>query len=329
MRKILEQVCEVELSHKWRRNKAWEDEHLTGSLAPLRVVLRRFETIPLAIVLLSFIALYATLASVPIGMLALIPTYLFYAATLLVPLGVLALGALLLARRVTRDAGRAPRFLASFLSSVGVAGIVVALWSTLVWPHLQYSETTGEGVRFFADFCERYEATTLRRLPGFEMTELQFYGWWPMKLALILFVLNMIITTLRRIEFTFKNLGVLSVHTGIVIIALGSLFYQRFKLEGDVLLPAAVQGERAGQPKRSFFSREEVVLAVAQDMAFNGQPRFEQRLLRRLPRYNAYNLGVTIPEDAPSLSEVMGEAPAPRPGDSLDLNLEIPRPEGR
>ena len=57
------------MSHKWRRNKKWEDEHLTGPLTPIRVVLRLFETIPLAIVLLVFISLYATLASVPIGMI--------------------------------------------------------------------------------------------------------------------------------------------------------------------------------------------------------------------------------------------------------------------
>jgi len=313
------------MSHKWRRNKAWEDEHLTGSLAPVRVVLRVFETIPLAIVLLAFISLYATLASVPIGMLALIPTYAFYAITLLAPLAVLSIATVLLARRATRGSGRAARFLASFVPGVLVILAVGALWRSQVWPRLWYSQTTGEGVRFFADFCEAYASTTLRRLPGFEMTELQFYAWWPMKLALILFVINMIVTTVRRIEFNFKNLGVLSVHTGIVIIALGSLFYQRFKLEGDVLLPAAARGQPEGQPKRSFFSREEVVLFVAREMAFSGQPRFEQRLLRGMPRYNAYGLGVTIPDDAESLSSALGADP-PVPGRSRPLRLEVPHP---
>jgi len=314
------------MSQKWRRNKAWEDENLTGALAPVRRILRLFETIPLAITLLAFISLYATLASVPIGMLAQIPSYLFYGLTLVVPAGGLVALAVLLARRSTRRSGRGARFLATFVPAVLIAVGAAAVWRAAVWPHLQYSETTGEGVRFFADFCERYEATTLRRLPGFEMTELQFYAWWPMKLALVLFVINMIVTTLRRIEFTFKNLGVLSVHTGIVVIALGSLFYQRFKLEGDVLLPAAAQNERVGQPKRSFFSREEVVLFVAQEMGFAGQPRFEQRLLNGMPRYNAYGLDAAIPEGAQSLASVLNEQDAPKGDRGHDLRLEVPHP---
>ena len=320
------------MSHKWRRNKAWEDEHMNGALAPLRIVLRTFETIPLAIVLLVFIALYATMASVPIGMLALIPTYLVYSLTLLVPLVLAFVLIVWTMRRLIPSSARAKRFVLTFFTLVVVLVSITGLWSMFAWPKMSYSTTTGEGFRLFAGFCERYKSTTLRRLPGFEMTEMQFYAWWPMKLALILFVINMVITTLRRIEFTFKNLGVLSVHTGIVIIALGSIFYQRFKLEGDVLLPSANEGMHAGLPQRSFFSREEVVLFVATETGMMGQPRFEQRLLKHLPRYNDYNLDAALPESVKakgeqSLHELLDPEHTHEHVKGHKLDLEIPHPE--
>jgi hypothetical protein len=319
------------MSHKWRRNKAWEDEHLTGALTPVRVVLRTFETIPLAIVLLVFIAIYATFASVPIGMLALIPTYLVYTLTLLIPLTIAFVLIVWSMRWIIPGSARAKRFVATFFTLVVVLLSITGLWSVYAWPAMNYSTTTGEGFRLFAAFCERYKSTTLRRLPGFEMTEMQFYAWWPMKLALILFVINMVITTLRRIEFTFKNLGVLSVHTGIVVIALGSIFYQRFKLEGDVLLPAASEGTRTGLAQRSFFSREEVVLFVATKTGIMGQPMFEQRLLKRLPRYNDYNLNATLPEsvsgkDSDSLATLLDPSHTHDHHTGHDLLINVPHP---
>lgn len=278
------------MSRKWQQNKAWEDQHLTGVLTPVRLVLRLFSSIPLAVVLLSFISIFCALASVPVGLLALIPTWLIIVGTMLLcallPGG---LGVLFVRWMVPKEA-RAARFSLTVLAGLGLAVAGVGAWLRFAWPALHYDPATGAGLKLFAGFVTEYKSVTVRRLPWLEMTETQFYAWWPMRLALVLFVVNMVTATVRRIEFNFKNIGVLTVHSGIVLIAVGSVFYQRFKQEGDTLIPAPGIGERVGPPQRVFYDREDVVLYVGQHTGFGGQVRFEQRLLDRLPRYNNYNL---------------------------------------
>lgn len=276
------------MSKKWQRNKAWEDEHLVGALAPARWVLRALSSIPLAVVLLVFIAVYATLASVPVGLIAEIPTYAVYGVTVLLAALVPALLGVLFVRAIVPGSARGARFALTLLAGAGLAVGGIGVWARFAWPALHYDPATGSGLMLFPGFVSEYKAVTLRRMPFMEMTETQFYAWWPMRLALIVFVVNMIVATVRRIEFNFKNVGVLSVHTGIVLISVGSVFYQRFKQEGDTLIPAGMAG--VGPAQRSFYDREDVVLYVAQHEDWNGQPRFEQRRLKSVPRYNNYNL---------------------------------------
>ena len=321
------------MSRKWQLTKQWDDEHLRGPLEPLRLILRAFSSITMAIVLLAFIALYAVLASVPIGLLALIPTYLIIALTYL---GALAVGALLpviILRRATRRLGRATRFTLSLLAFIALGVLASVLWLRLAWPVLRYDPITGAGLRLFPEFVSAYEAKTVRRLPFLEMTELQFYSWWPLFLVLMLFVMNMVVATIRRIEFNFKNLGVLTVHTGIVLIALGSLFYGRFKQEGDTILFAAQSPGAPGPPQVAFYDREQVVLYVAQTLAQGGAPRpgsvpghpaWEQRLLRDLPRYNDYNLLAGVDGGQRSLWSVTGADRAWKDNPGLPLSLRVP-----
>lgn len=311
------------MSKKWQRNKAWENEHLVGRLTPIRVVLRVFSSIPTAIVLLLFVAFYAMLASVPIGMLARVPTLLIDAALFVVLLAVPVLPALYFARKALVKRSGPVRFLALFGIIVLLCAAMTMLWVTIVWPRLSYS-TDGSGFMLFRGFVERYKSTTLRRLPGFELTETQFYAWWPMRLALVLFVINLIVATIRRIEFTFKNLGVLMVHTGIVIIALGSVFYQKFKLEGDTLLPAG-NVSMPGPAQRAFYDRQDVALYVAQARGPSTQPQFEQRPLMRLPLYNAYSLDAGIPQGVRTLSQETGRE---IPNNDEGRTLDQPVPDG-
>lgn len=292
------------MSKKWQRNKAWEDANLTGALTPLRVVLRIFSTIPTAIVLLLFVSVYATLASIPVGMIARIPTLLIVSAMYLALLAIPILPSLYITRRVMIEKSAPVRFLAMFVLTVGLGIGMTLVWRAGIWPSLKYHTSDGSGFMLFQDVVEKYKSTTIRRMPFLEMTETQFYAWWPMRLALVLFVINMVVATIRRIEFNFKNLGVLSVHTGIVIIALGSIFYQRFKLEGDTLLPAG-DVNQPGPAQRAFYDREDVALYVAQARTPNAQPQFEQRPLNDLPLYNAYGLEAGIPEGAVTLSEIL------------------------
>ena len=73
---------ECRLSAKWRRVQAWDRENLTGPLTPVRYVLHALSSITLAAILLVGVALYAVLASVPVGLLALIPTWIVYILSL-------------------------------------------------------------------------------------------------------------------------------------------------------------------------------------------------------------------------------------------------------
>jgi hypothetical protein len=310
------------MSKKWQRNKAWEDANLTGAWTPLRLVLRAFSSIPLAVVLLLFVSIYATLASIPIGMLARIPTLLIVLAMYVALLGMPMLLWVVLVRKTMGDVSRATRFILSFVVILALGVGLSVLWVNAIWPSLKYHTSDGSGFMLFASFVEQYKSTTVRRLPLLEMTELEFYAWWPMRLVLILFVINMIVTTVRRIEFTFRNLGVLSVHTGIVVIALGSIFYQKFKLEGDTLLPAGTDS-LPGPAQRAFYDREDVALYVAQARTPNAQPRFEQRALNSLPLYNAYGLNVGIPEGATTLSDII-ERDIEESDNGRTLNQRVP-----
>jgi len=279
------------VSAKWVRSKAWDDAHLTGALLPVKWVLRALSSITLAVTLLVLVTIYGVLASIPIGLLASVPTYLFYGLTLVLVAVVLpAVFAIAIGRRVPLR-GQGAGFATGLLTFLPLAGLMAWAWVHWALPRLSYNSVTGEGVRFFASFVERYKSIPMRRIPGMEMSELEFYAWWPLTLVLLIFVLNMVVTTLRRIEFRFENLGVLSVHTGIVVISLGSAFYAAGKREGDMLLqagpPDAATGRiTPGPPESTFFDNTRIVLKVDQGRG----P--EQWALEGVPRYNDYNLQV-------------------------------------
>ncbi len=74
---------------------------------------------------------------------------------------------------------------------------------------------------------------TVRQLPWLEMTEFEWFNWWPFSVLVILFSLCMITITLRRIPFRKINAGVWMIHTGIIIMTLGSYYYFGTKVEGD------------------------------------------------------------------------------------------------
>lgn len=302
------------MSVKWVRSKRWDEEHLTGWLTPAKWVLRVLSSITLAVVLLVLLSLFGVMASIPVGMLALVPTLLVYAATLIVPwLVVGVLPAVVMWYRLGRERPMA-RMLVGAGLVVGMGVGVTWAWSQYLWPVMQYNSLTGEGLRFFADFVQKYAGVPLRRLPGLEMSELEFYAWWPLNLLLYLFVVNMVVATLRRIEFKFENLGVLTVHTGIVTIALGSAYYSVAKQEGDTLLQAGGMDERgvmqAGPLQPGFYDNTRTVLRLDQGRGW------EQRLLNGVPRYNSYNLNVL--GDAITASQTGDEGRV--------LDIEVPPP---
>ncbi len=278
------------MSLKWQRSRAWDDANIPGRLWPLKAFLRVMSSVWLGVGLLAFVVLYAVLASVPIGMLAKIPTYLIYGASIFFPVTVVASGLAIVLVRVMskRNVPTALRFVVAFMVGIGFKMVATWAWYKWAWPNMRYDPETQKGLMLFADFVQKYRATTVRRLPGFEMTELEFYAWWPLRVVLLVFVANMIVATLRRIEFTVRNIGVLTVHTGIVLIALGSIYYSGLKLEGDTVLFAGRAGPdgapTVGPAQDRFYDNTRVALYVS-----SGANR-EQRPLANVPRYNDYGL---------------------------------------
>lgn len=276
------------MSAKWERSKRWDDEHIPRALWPVKWVLRALSSIWLAVVLLSLVVCYGILASIPIGMLAQIPTYAVYGLTLVGTIAVLAGVPWMLARRGMSRASRPARFAVLFVVVVVMTAAAAGLWFRFAWPALHYDPASGRGLMLFSGFVKANSATTLRRLPILEMSELEFYSWWPLRAILLLFVLNLVVATVRRIEFIFVNLGVLTVHTGIVTIALGSVYYAGLKQEGDTILlagrPDSTGVPGPGPEQDVFYDNTEVSLYVAQERGW------EERPLRGVPRYNDYNL---------------------------------------
>ncbi len=271
------------MSAKWRRSKAWDDRFFPAWAWPAKAVLRALSSIPLAVALLSLVVLYGSLASVPVGLIALGLTWAVYGMTALgVILLVVTPGVLILRRSLGR-AGRGTRFAVTVLGGLALATVAIFAWSEVVWPALRFNPHTGDGFRLFPQFVETYKSTTIRRLPALEMTEGQFYGWWPLRAILFLFVINLVVATLRRIEIRFVNIGVLTVHTGIVVLALGSIYYQSLKQEGDVLLLASAEPGAPGPLVTTFMDRVEPALWASLDgAAWSVAP------LPNLPRYNDY-----------------------------------------
>ncbi|UCF66570.1 MAG: hypothetical protein JSV80_12355 [Acidobacteriota bacterium] len=69
---------------------------------------------------------------------------------------------------------------------------------------------------------------------SFEKTEMEWFNWWPFHVLLILFSISLILVTWRRIRFNRFNLGVWTVHSGILVLILGAVVYFGTKVEGDM-----------------------------------------------------------------------------------------------
>ncbi|MCW5756106.1 MAG: hypothetical protein KIT54_02610 [Phycisphaeraceae bacterium] len=307
------------MSRKWQQVKRWDDEHLTGPLRPIKWVLRLFSSVLFGVSLLVIVALYGALASLPVGLLVNGLTWGVYGLTLVAAMGLVATPAVLLVARLTRGSERGWRFFFLLMTLIAGAAVATLAWHSLLWPALRYEPVTGEGFRVLGTFADRYADVTVRRLPAFEMTELEFYSWWPLRVVLVLFVMTMIVSTIRRIAFNLPNLGVLTVHTGIILLGLGSMYYGAMKLEGDVLLLAGPTGPDGlptrGPPQAGFYDRGKVALWVSQGRGW------DQRLLGGVPRYNEYNLRAGLKDSALEQSEVL------RPIDASPRTLDLPVPK--
>jgi hypothetical protein len=73
----------------------------------------------------------------------------------------------------------------------------------------------------------------MRQWRPFEMTEFEWFHWWPFDLLLVLLAANITITTLRRIPRNAVHAGAWIVHAGLLLMMLGGWIYFGTKVEGD------------------------------------------------------------------------------------------------
>ena len=73
----------------------------------------------------------------------------------------------------------------------------------------------------------------MRQWRPFEMTEFEWFHWWPFDVLMGLIALTLITTTLRRIPLRVVNLGVWMIHSGIIMLIVGSVIYFGTKVEGE------------------------------------------------------------------------------------------------
>jgi len=233
--------------------------------APLRWVMRALSSITLAVILLTAVALYGTLGATPVYLLTLGG---LYALALGAALGIAALviwGVVCLPN--------VPRPVRAIVTLAALGGAGWLAYELCVAGYTWASQHP---------WLSAHRGLTVHHLRMFEMTTQEWFAWWPMQTLLIVFVINMIVATVRRIAFRFVNLGVLTVHTGIVVLALGAVLYGHFKVEGDTLL---YRDDLGGRFRNTFYDATDQALYVSTNQQEAMLP------LSNLPRFNDYALG--------------------------------------
>jgi len=76
----------------------------------------------------------------------------------------------------------------------------------------------------------------VREARPFEMTEFEWFNWWPFALLGALLCANLAVVTIRRIPFNLVKLGVWMIHVGIILLVLTSWWYFAAKVEGDAVV---------------------------------------------------------------------------------------------
>lgn len=105
----------------------------------------------------------------------------------------------------------------------GIGSLTFGIWTLVAL--LLYSWIGSAGFQPFYDWFPRQ---------SFELTEMEWFNWWPFHLLCALLALSLILVTVRRIRFNLPNLGVWTVHAGIIVLMLGCVVYFGLKREGDM-----------------------------------------------------------------------------------------------
>ena len=110
----------------------------------------------------------------------------------------------------------------------------------------------------------------------FEMSDMAFFKAWPMGVLALLLITNLLVVTFDRIPFTPPRYGVWTVHTGIVMLVFGMVYYFSNKTEGLALV-------RVGETVDYYYDGFERALYVKAD-----RRKAEPVPLANLPRFASY-----------------------------------------
>lgn len=89
----------------------------------------------------------------------------------------------------------------------------------------------------------------VRQFRIFEMTEFEWFHTWFFIANCAAICLNLTVVTLRKIPFNAMKLGVWMIHSGVIILAIGSVMYFMLKVEGDSpVVRRSIQIEIPGSP---------------------------------------------------------------------------------
>ncbi len=118
-------------------------------------------------------------------------------------------------------------------------GLFSSVWLGITWAALLFV------------YCSIGSAVpAVRQHPWLEMTEFEWFHWWPFNVLIVLLCTTLIVVTLRRIPLRPVNFGVWMIHAGIIVLCVGSFYYFSTKVEGDtpayrrqvrILLPGLAQ----------------------------------------------------------------------------------------
>ncbi len=116
----------------------------------------------------------------------------------------------------------------------------------------------------------------------FDLTDLQFFDAWPLKVLMGLLIATLVVVTWKRIPLTPPRYGVWCIHCGIIILILGTSYYYHRKLEGRIRL--FVSPDFGAISTDHFYDKDERSLYVkVNDTAWNWYP------LPGLPRFQDYD----------------------------------------
>lgn len=118
----------------------------------------------------------------------------------------------------------------------GPLGLLNTVWFgiSLMTALFVYCSIGSAGIPLSIEFWEPGTWYPLRESRFFEMTEYEWFNWWPFFTLMGLLCVNMATVTICRIPLVPLNAGVWMIHTGIIVLTLGCVIYFGTKVEGDV-----------------------------------------------------------------------------------------------